>query len=53
MPIVPDGAQSINLDSEPKQESESNQVRVKLDAENLHKLIMSIKWCHYNYVYVI
>lgn len=29
-------AQSINLDSEPKQENESSQISAELDAENLH-----------------
>ena len=37
MPTVPNGAQSINLVSKLEQESLSNQVRVELDAENLHK----------------
>ena len=37
-PIVPNGAQSINLVSVKEQESESNQTGAELDAENLHKV---------------
>ena len=54
-PIVPNGAQSINLVSEMEQESERNQIWVELDAVNLHEVYYYkyITIYSYNVMYVL